>query len=244
MRSTTLERLRASASLSFTSIVIIVLSFAASVIAVRLIGPSVHSRYFLWISGRALGLAAYTTLWLLVLVGTWMRHPWRTRLRLGHPETRLRVHAALAVATISLVACHVAVLALDSYAGVGWKGVVIPGAATYRPVAVALGTVALATLLLLTASASLAGRRGTRHWLLVHRLGAANFAMVWLHGVLAGTDGAALRLFYAASGLVWLLLVTTRLGGARDTGGVEHATTVNNLRPLVASSSRDPRVTQ
>lgn len=244
MKTVTRERLRSTMSLSLIASAVFVGLVGASIVTVHLIEPSVHSRYFLWISARALGLAAYATLWLLVVVGTWMRHPWRTRFRVAHPETRLRIHSALAVATIVLVACHVSVLALDSYAGVGWKGVVIPGAATYRPFAVSLGIVALATIVLLTTSAALAGRRGTRHWLLVHRLGATTFILVWLHGLLAGTDAVALRYFYATTGLMWLVLVTTRVGISRGPTTVDVPSLTNDIPSRAVAPLNESWVSQ
>lgn len=217
MSRSSLDRGRNPVSLAITAAVSVVVALAVGTVTAHLVGPSVHSQYFLWISGRALGLSALTALWLLVLVGTWMRHPWRSRCRAGHPETRLRLHAALAAATVALVAGHVSTLAMDRYAGVGWKGVIIPGAATYRPAAVSVGIIGLIVMLAMTASAALAGRRGTRHWLLVHRLGALNFAVVWLHGVLAGTDTTALRLFYLVTSSTWIAMVATRLGARPDT---------------------------
>ncbi|MEO9180910.1 MAG: hypothetical protein ABI298_04580 [Acidimicrobiales bacterium] len=216
MSQTSHYRGRSAVSFAITAVVSVVVALVVGTVSAHLVAPSVHSHYFLWISGRALGLSAFTALWLLVLVGSWMRHPWRSRFRAGHPETRLRLHSALAAATVALVTGHVSTLAMDRYAGVGWKGVIIPGASTYRPAAVTIGIIGLITMLAMTASAALAGRRGTRHWLLVHRLGALNFAVVWLHGVLAGTDTAALRLFYLVTGSTWIAMVATRLGARPD----------------------------
>ncbi len=236
MSQSSFVRGRSPASLAVTAAVSVVIALVVGTMTAHLVGPSVHSRYFLWVSGRALGLSAFTALWLLVLVGTWMRHPWRSRFRAGHPETRLRLHAALAAATVALVAGHVSTLALDRYAGVGWKGVIIPGAATYRPAAVTIGIIGLITMVAMTASAALAGRRGTRHWLLVHRLGALNFAVVWLHGVLAGTDTSALRLFYLVTGSTWIVMVATRLGAKPDAVTV-HLTSLPNTTSESATMS-------
>ena len=96
------------------------------------VSPSIPSKLFPWVTARALGIAAYVALTALVALGTWMRHPWRLRLRLGHAESLLRAHAALGMATIALVVAHLAFLATDRYAGVGWVGALIPGASSYR----------------------------------------------------------------------------------------------------------------
>lgn len=183
------------------------------------IAPSLQSRYFPWITGRALGVASFVCLWALVALGTAIRHPWRARLGRPHPEALLRAHAALGVATLGLVAAHVAFLASDRYAGVGWLGAVVPGLSRYRPSAVALGIVGTALFLVVAGTARLAGRRGTRHWLALHRLAGPTFALVWLHGTLAGTDTAALRPLYLATAATVVLLATSRAVARRD----EHA---------------------
>lgn len=192
---------------------------ASAVLLASSLAPSLHSRYLPWITGRSLGIASYVCLWALVGLGLAMRHPWRARVRFAHPESLLRAHAMLGTATVTLVVAHVAFLASDPYAGVGWIGAVVPGMSHYRTGAVALGVLSLFLLILIAATARFAGRRGTRHWLAFHRLAAVLFVLVWLHGVLAGTDTAALRLVYLVTGAVLLLLAGTRalatFGGAR-----------------------------
>src|ERR1019366_10119791 len=101
-----------------TGLAAITLPLAAGFGFARLFAPTLHSRYFPWLTGRALGIAGYIALSALVILGVWMRHPWRLRRPLVHSETRLRVHATLATATITLVAGHLVSFASDKYAGV------------------------------------------------------------------------------------------------------------------------------
>jgi DMSO/TMAO reductase YedYZ heme-binding membrane subunit len=204
------EKWRSALAWVLTGLAAVVLPLAAGFGFARLFAPTLHSRYFPWLTGRALGIAAYIALTALVTLGVWMRHPWRLRRPLVHSETRLRVHATLATATLALVAGHLVSLASDKYAGVGWIGAFVPGHSQYRTLAVALGTVAMLFMVLLFSTARAAGRRGARHWLWYHRLAASNFALVWFHGVLAGTDTAALRMLYVLSGGVVVFLTMTR----------------------------------
>ncbi len=176
--------------------------------------PSLQSRYLPWIAGRSLGLAAYLCLCALVGLGFLLRHPGRERFGLLHAETALRTHAVLGMATVSLVIAHVLFLASDRYAGVGWMGAILPGAARYRPGAVALGIAALVLMMTVAGTARFAGRRGAGRWLGVHRLASAAFALVWLHGVLAGTDTLTLRPFYLVTGGLVVAVGLTRLGRA------------------------------
>ena len=176
---------------------------------------SPKARYLPWIAGRSLGLAAFAALTALVALGTWSRHPWRLRRKVLHPETVLRAHVALAAATIVLLAGHIVSLVLDRYAGVGWRGMLVPGAATYRPAGVALGVIALYLLVLVTGTAVLAGRLIGRSWLRVHRVGFAGYALVWVHGVLSGADTPRLEVVYALSGLFVVALAGTRLAAGQ-----------------------------
>lgn len=204
------ERARVVLAWTMTALAAVALPLSAGYLFARLFTPTLQSRYFPWLTGRALGIAAYIALSALVLLGIWMRHPWRLRRPFLHAETRLRVHATLATATVTLVAGHLVTLASDKYAGVGWVGAFVPFRAHYRPTAVALGVIAMIFMVVLFATARSAGRLGARHWLAYHRLAAVNFVLVWLHGVMAGTDTVALRLLYVVSGGLVAALASTR----------------------------------
>lgn len=192
-------------------LVVLAVSIPTGYLVVHGAEPMTQNRYFPWIVGRSLGLAAYVTLTTLVALGLWLRHPWRSRVRLLHAEVRLRLHSALAVATCILIGGHVVALAADRYAGVAWPVTLIPGASSYRPVAVGLGVVGLYLLVVLSLTAMVGGRLVGRHWLLVHQLALPTFALLWFHAVLAGSDSIRLRAFYALSGLAVGALVVTRI---------------------------------
>lgn len=193
---------------------ILVVTMGAGYLAVRFTMPLAHDRYLLWIAGRTFGMAAYGAMVLLVSVGLWLRHPWRERWRVVHPETLLRLHAALGASVVVLLVGHVTSLALDRYAGVGWKGALVPGAAVYRPWPVALGVCAAYGLVLVALTASIGGRLVGRAWRWVHMLSLPIFAAVWCHGLFAGSDGMRLRALYGATGALVVLLAATRLAAA------------------------------
>lgn len=178
--------------------------------ATAVFGPVHMGRMLPWILGRGLGIGAYLGLTTLTAAGLWLRHPWRLRVGGTHPEALLRVHAALGALTLLLVMGHVVALVLDTYAGVGLLGAVVPGQASYRPVAVALGTISIYLGVLVGGSAALAGRLVRRAWLPIHRVALAVFATGWLHGVLAGSDTASLRWLYVATGLPVVFLAASR----------------------------------
>ncbi len=210
MNRTSLDRLNAVTSWFVIAVAALALPVGAGFAFAYLFAPTLHSKYFPWITGRALGIAGYLSLTLLVAMGLWIRHPTRLRWPVVHSETRLRIHASSATATIVLVAGHLVSLASDHYAGVGWVGAFVPGSSKYRTLGVSIGVVAMYFMVLLTVSARTAGRRGSRHWYWYHRVSLAVFVLVWFHGVLSGTDTAALRLLYVFSGVVIGLLAVSR----------------------------------
>lgn len=178
--------------------------------AIGVFGTPSVGRMLPWVLGRGLGIAGYLCLVGLTAAGLWLRHPWRFRWRRPAVEAQLRLHATLAAMTLVVIVGHVVALVLDSYAGVGVAGAVVPGAASYRPVATALGTVSIYLGLLVGMTAALAGRLLGRAWLPVHRLAVVVFALVWLHAAFGGSDAARLAPLYLATGAGLVVLAATR----------------------------------
>lgn len=166
-----------------------------------LLTPLAHNRMLPWIVARATGIGAFVALTALTVLGLLFRRPAGAEPKV-HPESVLRFHVALGPAVLALVVAHVGALLADRYAGVGWVALVVPGSARYRPGAVTYGMVAAWLVLLVAATAGLAGRGviGPR-WALVHRLAYPAFVLTWVHGVFAGSDTTALRGLYIAAGL-------------------------------------------
>ena len=213
------------------ALAVLAVTTVAGYLAVRLTIPLVHNRYLPWIAGRTFGMAAYGAMLLMVLVGLWMRHPWRSGWTAVHPEAMLRLHAALAASVVVLLVGHVTSLALDRYAGVGWPGVFVPGAALYRPWPVAVGVCAAYGLLLVAGTAGIGGRLVGRAWRPVHLLSLPVFAAVWCHGLLAGSDGLRLRVLYGTTGALVAALAATR---------VLAAGAPRPIQPGGAAAGRDP----
>ena len=162
--------------------------------------PLVHNRMLPWILGRSLGVASYLALTALVVIGTWLRHPWRRYVQFLRPETLLRTHVALAAGMVTLVMGHLTAIALDHYAGVGWVGAFAPWHAQYRPTAVTLGTLSLYGMVLVIITAALAGSIARHVWFPIHGASSLIFCLSLAHGVFAGSDSHTLRWMYVATG--------------------------------------------
>lgn len=163
-----------------------------------------------WIVGRATGLAAYLLMVLLVLAGLLLSHPQRAELGRPGTLTRIRVHAALAAAAFVLTGLHLAVLATDEHAGVGWAGALLPMGARYRPVPVTLGLVGMWMGLAAGITAALAPHLCSRVWWPVHKVAILSIVGVWAHAVLAGTDSVALLTWYLATAGLVIAVATSR----------------------------------
>jgi hypothetical protein len=163
-----------------------------------------------WLLARASGFTAYLLMWSLVVMGLLLSHPGAARTRRVTRLTRLRVHSALAVFTLAFTTLHVVVLATDPWAGVGWRGAVLPMASSYRPIPVTLGLLALWSGLVTGVTARLAGRWVGRFWWPIHKVAALAFGLVWWHGLLAGSDTLALTWLYLTTGLLVLAVGMSR----------------------------------
>ena len=88
----------------------------------------------------------------------------------------------------------------------------IPMASGYRPVAVALGVVAMYAMVAVIVLSWLRKRIGTTWWRRSHLLAVPVFALSLVHGLLAGTDSPrpAMWCLYLGSGLLVVFLVLVR----------------------------------
>jgi hypothetical protein len=163
-----------------------------------------------WTLARASGITGYGLLTLMVCLGLLLAHPTVRRRQAHRLVSQIRVHTHLAVFTLAFLALHVAALASDPWAHVGWAGVLLPMASHYRPVPVTLGVLAVWSGLLTGLSAALAGRWFGALWWPVHRLALLAFVLAWTHGLWAGSDSPALLALYLVSGAAVLALALSR----------------------------------
>ena len=156
-----------------------------------------------WLAGRATGITAYALLTVLVSFGLILSHPtnqstWKLSKRL------FPWHENLFVFVVAFLVAHVVSVILDPYAGVGIAGSFIPGLSAYRTAPVALGTLGLYAALVSGITGRWTKLLPQGLWLKIHRFSLVAWIMSWMHGILAGTDSAALLPMYLATGLLVL----------------------------------------
>lgn len=166
-----------------------------------------------WYTARAGGLVAFGLLTLAVLAGVTLSG--RARLRYWPRFAGEDVHRFLGLLTGAFVSLHVLALFVDSYMPFSLVQLVVPGAASYRPFATALGVVAAMLLLALAVTNRYRGRLSYRFWRRAHYLNFAVWVSALVHGLLAGSDTGsewATAFYVGAAGavgglLAWRLLV-------------------------------------
>jgi len=158
-----------------------------------------------WYVARSAGLVAFGLLTLSVWLGLAMS----TRL-LGPKRQKplLGLHRTLAWTGLSMIGLHMGSLLLDPTLHFGALSVLIPGAAGWKPGAVAMGVVAGWLSLMLAASFRMRKWIGQKGW---RRLHYASFAAFWLslgHALLVGSDlkglGGPVLAVLAAGPVLWL----------------------------------------
>lgn len=165
----------------------------------------------LWVMSRSTGIAAYVTLWLSSVFGLFVSHPDAHKWTLVNLATRLRLHIGLAITALFFTVMHLVVLAVDSYAKVGWLGALLPMQSEYRPVPVTFGVVAFWGMVIVAVSAGLSNTRlFQRSWLWMHRISISFFALAWFHGLLSGTDAPDLLVLYLSTGVFIVIFAVWR----------------------------------
>jgi sulfoxide reductase heme-binding subunit YedZ len=175
-----------------------------------------------WLVARAAGLVAFALLTVSVTLGL----AFSTRL-LGSRRGKalLGWHQTVMWTAFAMLVLHMGALALDPTIRFGLVGVLVPGAAPWRPVPVAAGIVTGWVVLALAASFHVRRRIGQRRWRQMHYAGFGAFAIGLYHALnvgsdLIGTRGLILAGIVAAP-VAWLAyarILMPRAGTRRPAG--------------------------
>jgi sulfoxide reductase heme-binding subunit YedZ len=143
-----------------------------------------------WIVARAAGLVAFGLLtlsvWLGLAMSTRILGPRRQNSLLGW-------HKTLVWTGLSMLSLHVGAVLLDPVLHFGLASVLVPGAATWRPAAIAAGVIAGWLSLMLAVSFRLRKWIGQRGWRRLHYASFAAFGLALAHALTAGTDLIGVR---------------------------------------------------
>ncbi|MET8130594.1 ferric reductase-like transmembrane domain-containing protein [Streptomyces sp. NPDC005251] len=140
----------------------------------------------LWYASRAGGTLSLVLLTATVVLGIASGGRSAPR-RIGRFEIGL-LHRNLSLLTLVFLAAHVVTAVLDPFVHLGWAVAVVPFGASYRPLWLGLGTVAVDMLLAVLVTSAIRLRLGVRRWKAVHWLAYAAWPLALFHGAATGTD--------------------------------------------------------
>jgi DMSO/TMAO reductase YedYZ heme-binding membrane subunit len=162
-----------------------------------------------WYTARSAGLVSAALLAASVIWGLALSTaPRGARPR---PAWRLDLHRYLGGLSVIFVAVHVLAIMADSYIGFGWVQVLVPFTSTWKPLAVALGVVAMYLLVAVELTSLARKRLPRRLWRRLHFMSFPLLVIAELHLFTAGTDaGARLVLGTTLVVNVVIAVLTTR----------------------------------
>lgn len=168
----------------------------------------------LWYVTRAAAVSAYITLTVTVILGLARALARAARIRSSRALWLLdEAHPYLALLTTAFVALHLLSLLFDPLIPFAPLNLLLPIAEPYRPFAVDVGVLALYALAIVLLSSWLRRRITYARWRTLHYTSFVAFALVTLHGLLAGSDAgeAWMRLVYICGAGVVAVLVLARM---------------------------------
>jgi len=183
-----------------------------------------------WYAARAGGLLAYLLLSASVCLGLLLSG--KAKLRRWPRFALEDVHRFLGILAGVFVAIHGGALLLDRFVPFSLSQLLVPGTASYRPLAVGFGVVAAELLVALAVSNHYRRRIPHHVWRRLHVLNLAVWALALTHGLTAGTDATTTwaLLLYAGPGWLVLALLANRILILRDFSARSHVPVVHSER--------------
>jgi DMSO/TMAO reductase YedYZ heme-binding membrane subunit len=164
-----------------------------------------------WYLTRSAGVVAYillaaSTIWGILLSSKIIKEAVPAALALA-------THNILSWLAIAFTGGHVISLLFDTYFSYTVADLLIPFIGPFRPGWVGMGVIAMYVMLLTTFSFYVRKQIGQKWWRRLHFLTFAAYALVTVHGFMAGTDSGnpGMRLMYVGSTLIVLFLTNYRL---------------------------------
>ncbi|MFZ0214469.1 MAG: ferric reductase [Candidatus Dormiibacterota bacterium] len=167
----------------------------------------------LWYASRGLGLVLLLVLTGSVVLGVLTVQRWRPG---GAGFLANGLHRNLALIAMPLLALHGLAVWLDPFAGVRLQDLVVPFAASYRPLWLGLGVLAGEVSIAVVVTSLLRLRLGYGVWRFVHWGSYVAWPLALLHGLGTGSDtraGWTLAIYLLAAGAVLVAVLVRLLSG-------------------------------
>jgi predicted ferric reductase len=127
-------------------------------------------------------------------------------------------HESLGIGSLLATIVHMVALSVHDYVDFTWGQILLPGQATWRPLATALGVIGFYTLAIVTLSFYVKSWIGQKAWKTIHHMSFGLFVTILAHGILAGTDTThpVVVTLYAATAAATVILITVRILQSRQ----------------------------
>jgi hypothetical protein len=197
-----------------------------------------------WIVLRAAGIGAYVVLFASVAFGLVATSgPFGKRFA---KASSISIHQFLSTVGLVLLGIHIGGLLLDTYMHFGPKEVLVPGASSYRPFAVALGVIGVYGTVLVLVSSWIRRRYSPKLWRALHMAAVPTFILAMLHGIFAGADTTRRWMFLTyvltACVVVFLLILRGLTVGLRPVRAARSSPSPRVSKPDSPAGSREPAV--
>lgn len=188
-----------------------------------------------WYAIRIFGMLSYLALTLSVIYGLMLSTGILDAI--AHRVVSFTLHQELAAIGLGFGMVHGALLMLDTTMPFSLAQLLVPFAASYRPLWVGIGQVALYVMAIVYFSFNVRREIGQRAWRLIHYLTFVAFVAATAHGLMSGTDTSAPWAFWgyvvASATVVFLFGYRITTAIAARSGGQPAA-----ARPASAAGAR------
>lgn len=184
-----------------------------------------------WYLIRSLGLVAYLAFSLSVALGASSTTSAAGGAAIDRRVVRQLLHRSTAVLALLALFGHLLLVVRDTFVPTSLSAVLVPMTATYRPFALALGTVALYAFVLAAVvgwtRTTIAEALSEQAWRRLHGAAYVGWALCLGHGILAGADSGqrwawavyAAGVLLVATALVWRRTAAARRPFRREVDG-------------------------
>ena len=165
-----------------------------------------------WYLSRSSAFIAYFFLWLSMVFGLIITNR-MAKVWPGGPAA-FTIHEFFSLAGLVFAGFHALILMGDRYIQLNLFQLLVPFAvASYKPVWVGIGQLALLIWAVVTVTFYVRKNIGNRAWRLIHFASFAAFLMALVHGLLAGSDNASSWVagMYWFTGLVFMFFLFYRI---------------------------------
>ena len=169
-----------------------------------------------WMLIRGTGIVAYLLLAMSMVWGLLLSTKLLGRAVKAKPLTW--IHEAFGVGSLLATGAHMLFLWTDDFIEFDAAALFVPGASTWKPLAVAWGITAFYAMFVVSASFYVKRFIGHAAWRAIHFLAFGTFAAAAIHGITAGTDAShpVVTGMYVGSISIVALLIAIRVVRAQE----------------------------